>query len=212
MALFHSVFSNLGVSGEGILPGPVLSAPISVISLPFAPSRTVHRYTMSPPSFNSYSAIVLYCLVGFNLLGMILSSAVDSRDFDYRQRPVILPLYISPTNSTHLRVLDRDHRLRNLQNLDKPRSSNARMRLHDDLLTNGFVFQKISSLRFCFRIVYMFIELEVLGIYIRRYYTTRLWIGTPPQEFALIVDTGSTVTYVPCSNCVECGNHQVSFG
>ncbi|CAM8946903.1 unnamed protein product [Rhodiola kirilowii] len=25
------------------------------------------------------------------------------------------------------------------------------------------------------------------------YYTTRLWIGTPPQEFALIVDTGSTV-------------------
>ncbi|CAK9317100.1 unnamed protein product [Citrullus colocynthis] len=177
MALFHSVFSNLGVSGEGILPGPVLSAPISVISLTFPPSRTVHRHTMSPPSFNSYSAIVFYCLVGFNLLGMILSSSVDSRDFDYRQRPVILPLYISPTNSTHLRVLDRDHRLRHLQNLDKPRSSNARMRLHDDLLTNG-------------------------------YYTTRLWIGTPPQEFALIVDTGSTVTYVPCSNCVECGNHQ----
>ncbi|KAM1122049.1 hypothetical protein TB1_003668 [Malus domestica] len=24
------------------------------------------------------------------------------------------------------------------------------------------------------------------------YYTTRLWIGTPPQQFALIVDTGST--------------------
>ncbi|XP_040998063.1 aspartic proteinase 36-like isoform X1 [Juglans microcarpa x Juglans regia] len=40
------------------------------------------------------------------------------------------------------------------------------------------------------------------------YYTTRLWIGTPPQEFALIVDTGSTVTYVPCSNCGHCGKHQ----
>ncbi|CAM8979247.1 unnamed protein product [Rhodiola kirilowii] len=40
------------------------------------------------------------------------------------------------------------------------------------------------------------------------YYTTRLWIGTPPQEFALIVDTGSTVTYVPCFDCVECGRHQ----
>ncbi|KAM7277812.1 hypothetical protein ACFE04_004946 [Oxalis oulophora] len=40
------------------------------------------------------------------------------------------------------------------------------------------------------------------------YYTTRLWIGTPPQKFALIVDTGSTVTYVPCSNCEQCGNHQ----
>lgn len=43
-----------------------------------------------------------------------------------------------------------------------------------------------------------------------RYYTTRLWIGTPPQRFALIVDTGSTVTYVPCSTCEQCGNHQVS--
>lgn len=44
-----------------------------------------------------------------------------------------------------------------------------------------------------------------------RYYTTRLSIGTPPQEFALIVDTGSTVTYVPCSNCHKCGKHQVWF-
>ncbi|KNA19374.1 hypothetical protein SOVF_062200 [Spinacia oleracea] len=40
------------------------------------------------------------------------------------------------------------------------------------------------------------------------YYTTRLYIGSPPQEFALIVDTGSTVTYVPCSDCDQCGNHQ----
>ncbi|KAM7510441.1 hypothetical protein LguiB_009316 [Lonicera macranthoides] len=40
------------------------------------------------------------------------------------------------------------------------------------------------------------------------YYTTRLWIGSPPQKFALIVDTGSTVTYVPCSTCEQCGKHQ----
>lgn len=40
------------------------------------------------------------------------------------------------------------------------------------------------------------------------YYTTRLHIGTPPQEFALIVDSGSTVTYVPCSTCEHCGIHQ----
>ncbi|XP_030499375.2 aspartic proteinase CDR1 isoform X1 [Cannabis sativa] len=40
------------------------------------------------------------------------------------------------------------------------------------------------------------------------YYTTRLWIGTPPQKFALIVDTGSSVTYVPCSTCDQCGKHQ----
>ncbi|XP_018680544.2 aspartic proteinase 36-like [Musa acuminata AAA Group] len=39
------------------------------------------------------------------------------------------------------------------------------------------------------------------------YYTTKLFIGTPPQEFALIVDSGSTVTYVPCSTCEQCGNH-----
>lgn len=43
---------------------------------------------------------------------------------------------------------------------------------------------------------------------INGYYTTRLWIGTPPQRFALIVDTGSTVTYVPCSTCEQCGKHQ----
>ncbi len=41
-----------------------------------------------------------------------------------------------------------------------------------------------------------------------RYYTSRVFIGTPPQEFALIVDTGSTVTYVPCSSCTHCGPHQ----
>ncbi|KAJ9540791.1 hypothetical protein OSB04_027297 [Centaurea solstitialis] len=40
------------------------------------------------------------------------------------------------------------------------------------------------------------------------YYTTRLWIGSPPRKFALIVDTGSTVTYVPCSTCKRCGKHQ----
>ncbi|TYG69432.1 hypothetical protein ES288_D05G229900v1 [Gossypium darwinii] len=42
------------------------------------------------------------------------------------------------------------------------------------------------------------------------YHTARLRIGSPPQEFALIVDTGSTVTYVPCSSCSHCGNHQDS--
>ncbi|KAB1214860.1 Aspartic proteinase-like protein 2 [Morella rubra] len=51
-----------------------------------------------------------------------------------------------------------------------------------------------------------------MGLYddllLHGYYTTRLWIGTPPQIFALIVDTGSTVTYVPCSTCEQCGRHQ----
>ncbi len=45
-------------------------------------------------------------------------------------------------------------------------------------------------------------------LFVCRYYTSRVFIGTPPQEFALIVDTGSTVTYVPCSSCTHCGPHQ----
>ncbi|BAU00260.1 hypothetical protein LR48_Vigan06g028800 [Vigna angularis] len=86
---------------------------------------------------------------------------------------MILPLQHSVPDSY---VSDFSPR-RQLQRSLSQRHPNARMRLHDDLLRNG-------------------------------YYTTRLWIGTPPQRFALIVDTGSTVTYVPCSTCQHCGKHQ----
>ncbi|MED6162298.1 hypothetical protein PIB30_069068 [Stylosanthes scabra] len=86
---------------------------------------------------------------------------------------MVLPLYLSPPNSSTSALDPR----RQLQGSESQRHPNARMRLHDDLLLNG-------------------------------YYTTRLWIGTPPQMFALIVDTGSTVTYVPCSTCEQCGSHQ----
>lgn len=90
---------------------------------------------------------------------------------------MILPLYLAASNSSRLRQnLAGSYSRRHLLKSGHPHS-NARMRLYDDLLRNG-------------------------------YYTTRLWIGTPPQEFALIVDTGSTVTYVPCSNCEQCGKHQ----
>eukprot|EP00897_Mesotaenium_endlicherianum_P007433 jgi/Mesen1/6718/ME000344S06002 len=44
----------------------------------------------------------------------------------------------------------------------------------------------------------------------RGYYYANIWMGTPAQRFALIVDTGSTVTYVPCSTCTHCGSHQDS--
>ncbi|CAN0863876.1 Aspartic proteinase 36 [Linum grandiflorum] len=51
-----------------------------------------------------------------------------------------------------------------------------------------------------------------MGLYddllLNGYYTTHVWIGTPPQKFSLIVDTGSTVTYVPCSTCEQCGHHE----
>ncbi|GJP48118.1 hypothetical protein CLOM_g7396 [Closterium sp. NIES-68] len=39
------------------------------------------------------------------------------------------------------------------------------------------------------------------------YYYANLWFGTPGHRFAVIVDTGSTVTYVPCASCTECGSH-----
>ncbi|KAL6993811.1 hypothetical protein U1Q18_011925 [Sarracenia purpurea var. burkii] len=90
---------------------------------------------------------------------------------------LFLPLFLSsPSSSRNSYTPAGGNPLRHLQGSD-PRHPNARMRLHDDLLLNG-------------------------------YYTTRLWIGTPPQKFALIVDTGSTVTYVPCSTCEQCGRHQ----
>ncbi|ONK59932.1 uncharacterized protein A4U43_C08F12430 [Asparagus officinalis] len=91
--------------------------------------------------------------------------------------PVVLPLSLTSVNSS-LNSVEINHlQRRHLSRDDDALTPYARMRLYDDLLTNG-------------------------------YYTTRLYIGTPPQEFALIVDSGSTVTYVPCSSCEQCGNHQ----
>lgn len=42
------------------------------------------------------------------------------------------------------------------------------------------------------------------------YFYTALYLGTPAKKFSVIVDTGSTMTYVPCSTCGQgCGpNHQ----
>ena len=33
-----------------------------------------------------------------------------------------------------------------------------------------------------------------------------LWVGTPPQRQTLIIDTGSSVTAFPCSDCSNCGS------
>ncbi|KAL6856221.1 hypothetical protein ACP4OV_019023 [Aristida adscensionis] len=101
---------------------------------------------------------------------LLPGAAAGSSDRPLARPPVVLELRRSYPNATRLAASLR----RGLGGGDRP---NARMRLHDDLLTNG-------------------------------YYTTRLYIGTPPQEFALIVDSGSTVTYVPCASCEQCGNHQ----
>ncbi|KAM3365014.1 hypothetical protein ACQJBY_015019 [Aegilops geniculata] len=106
------------------------------------------------------------------LLLAVAAAAAGSPDRTAPSRPpLVLPLTLSYPNAS--RVASSRSR-RGLADGGHP---SARMRLHDDLLTNG-------------------------------YYTTRLYIGTPPQEFALIVDSGSTVTYVPCASCEQCGNHQ----
>ncbi|KAK9808761.1 hypothetical protein WJX72_003142 [[Myrmecia] bisecta] len=40
------------------------------------------------------------------------------------------------------------------------------------------------------------------------YFYATLTLGTPAQAFAVIVDTGSTITYVPCASCgSNCGSH-----
>ena len=39
------------------------------------------------------------------------------------------------------------------------------------------------------------------------YFSTELRIGTPAQRFNVIVDTGSSVTAVPCAGCTRCGSH-----
>lgn len=37
------------------------------------------------------------------------------------------------------------------------------------------------------------------------YFYAVLPLGTPAKTFHVIVDTGSTVTYVPCNDCRHCG-------
>ncbi|MEW5312356.1 MAG: hypothetical protein WDW38_003997 [Sanguina aurantia] len=39
------------------------------------------------------------------------------------------------------------------------------------------------------------------------YFYTTLSLGTPARTFSLIIDTGSTITYVPCVDCQHCGKH-----
>ena len=39
------------------------------------------------------------------------------------------------------------------------------------------------------------------------YFYAELKVGTPPQTFSLIVDTGSSVTAIPCTGCRDCGLH-----
>lgn len=39
------------------------------------------------------------------------------------------------------------------------------------------------------------------------YFYTELFLGTPARNFSVIIDTGSTITYIPCKGCAHCGKH-----
>ena len=39
------------------------------------------------------------------------------------------------------------------------------------------------------------------------YYYIDAYIGTPPQKQALILDTGSNLTIIPCKGCKKCREH-----
>lgn len=42
----------------------------------------------------------------------------------------------------------------------------------------------------------------------RGYFAADVTVGTPPQRFSLIVDTGSSITALPCADCADrCGEH-----
>ncbi|KAG1666106.1 hypothetical protein FOA52_010896 [Chlamydomonas sp. UWO 241] len=47
-----------------------------------------------------------------------------------------------------------------------------------------------------------------IGSRLRRYFYVTIGLGTPTRTFDLIVDTGSTISYVPCAGCTHCGTHK----
>ena len=52
-------------------------------------------------------------------------------------------------------------------------------------------------------------EVEIYGDYQElAYYYAQVLIGSPPQTFSVIADTGSTILSVPCVGCSSCGRHQ----
>lgn len=56
--------------------------------------------------------------------------------------------------------------------------------------------------------VKIFDDISVMGSFEELgYFYTYIHVGTPPQRFTVILDTGSVVTSVPCAGCVNCGTH-----
>jgi hypothetical protein len=51
--------------------------------------------------------------------------------------------------------------------------------------------------------------IQVFGNATLGYYYINLYVGTPPQEQSVIIDTGSGQLAMPCSRCVSCGNSHI---
>lgn len=51
--------------------------------------------------------------------------------------------------------------------------------------------------------------IQVFGNATLGYYYINLYVGTPPQEQSVIIDTGSGQLAMPCSKCVSCGNSHI---
>ena len=41
------------------------------------------------------------------------------------------------------------------------------------------------------------------------YYYINIYVGTPPQEQSVIIDTGSGQFAIPCSKCTSCGRGHI---
>lgn len=143
-----------------------MQIPISVRSLEVEAQRTLpwssassclklRKHNMA----RTLSQLICFNVLIFGLISIVISldhpfgsTSEAFQSSDSRRRPMILPLYLSPpTSSSH--HLRRPFDGRRLQKSDLPRFPNARMRLHDDLLTNGLFFlfsANFPQIIFCF--------------------------------------------------------------
>lgn len=132
----------------------------------FWSSASSEPTTMAPTISQLCFALFIYSLIVLCLCDEFVSASDAFQGSDTRRRPMILPLYLSTPKSSHY-----DHRRafngRRLQRSELPHSPYARMRLYDDLLTNGYLsfypnFPQIIFLRELFRnSFFMMVELKI---------------------------------------------------
>ena len=81
---------------------------------------------------------------------------------------------------------------------------NATMPLHGAVRDYGCECICVSVTVYTFTCVCLI----TLAMHAYRYFYATLQLGTPAKSFEVIVDTGSTITYVPCAQCGDqCGSH-----